>query len=372
VITPLPFFDLSRQYRQIQAEIDQAVARVLASGWYIFGEELAAFEREFAAYCGVRHAVGVGSGTEALHLALRACGIEAGDAVITVPNTAVPTVCGIVAANARPVFVDVDPQTYNLDPERLRACLKAQQSRYRIQAIIPVHLYGQCADMQPILDLAHEYGLKVIEDAAQAHGAEYNGRKAGSIGQAGCFSFYPTKNLGAYGDAGMVVTNDDAVAQGVRMLRNYGEEAKYQNRIEGFNSRLDELQAAILRVKLRHLDHWVETRRRHAHLYGELLAGTSLGVPAERPLNRHAYHLYVVRSNRRDELQQHLKSHQIGTSIHYPLPIHFQLAYRHLGYGAGDFPEAERAAREILSLPLYPELSAEEVRRVASAVASFC
>jgi dTDP-4-amino-4,6-dideoxygalactose transaminase len=368
---PIPFFDLSQQYRCIQAEIDAAVARALASGWYILGQELAAFEREFAAYCGVRHAVGVGSGTEALHLALRACGVQPGDAVITVPNTAVPTVCAIVAANARPVFVDIDPRTYNLDPVKLRSYLTNQRPPFRIKAVIPVHLYGQPADLQPILDIAGEYGLPVIEDAAQAHGAEYNGRKAGSLGLAGCFSFYPTKNLGAYGDAGMVVTNDDAVAQGVRMLRNYGEEAKYVNRLQGFNSRLDELQAAILRVKLKHLDEWVAARRRRARLYGELLAGMPLGLPAQMASASHTYHLYVVRSARRDDLQQYLKANGIGTSIHYPLPIHFQAAYRELGYTAGDFPEAERASREILSLPFYPELTEEEIRHVAGVLRAF-
>jgi dTDP-4-amino-4,6-dideoxygalactose transaminase len=370
-MTPIPFFDLSRQYRHIQAEIDQAVARTLANGWYILGEELAAFERDFAAYCGIRYAVGVGSGTEALHLALRAAGVRSGDLVITVPNTAVPTVCAIVAANARPVFVDIDPRTYNLDPEKLRAYLKAQRSPYLAKAVIPVHLYGQPADLQPILDLANEYGLTVIEDAAQAHGAEYQGRKAGSFGLAGCFSFYPTKNLGAYGDAGMVVTNDGAVAERVRMLRNYGEEAKYRNRTQGFNSRLDELQAAILRVKLKHLDEWVDARRRLAVLYNDLLAETPLVVPAEMAAARHSYHLYVVRSQRRDELQQYLQGNGIGTSIHYPLPIHFQNAYQHLDYATGDFPEAERASREILSLPLYPELAEEDVRQVASVLASF-
>jgi dTDP-4-amino-4,6-dideoxygalactose transaminase len=367
----IPFFDLSCQYRHIQEEIDRAVARTLQSGWYILGEELAAFEREFAAYCGVRHAVGVGSGTEALHLALRACGVQAGDLVITVPHTAVPTVCAIVSASARPVFVDIDPQTFNLDPERLRACLKAQRSPFRAKAVIPVHLYGQPADMKPILEIAAEYGLKVIEDCAQAHGAEYTGRKVACLGAAGCFSFYPTKNLGAYGDAGMVVTNSDEVAEQVRMLRNYGEEAKYRNRIQGFNSRLDEIQAALLRTKLKHLDEWVAARRRHASLYGQLLARTPLTLPEEASQARHAYHLYVVRSSSRDRLQQHLKDHGVGTSVHYPMPIHYQQAYLHLGYSPGDFPEAERACREILSLPLYPELTEEGIRYVSSVIGSF-
>ncbi len=367
----VPFLDLTRQYRQIRDEIHLAVARTLASGWYVLGDEVAGFEREFAASCGVREGVGVASGTDALHLALRACGVRAGDAVITAPNTAVPTVCAIVAANARPVFVDIDPDTFTLDPEKLRAYLKAQRPPFRTRAVIAVHLYGLPADMRPILEVSREYGLKVIEDAAQAHGAEYAGRKAGCLGDAGCFSFYPTKNLGAYGDAGMVVTDDGEVAERVRMLRNYGEEAKYQNCIEGFNSRLDEIHAAILRAKLKHLEEWVATRRQQARLYDEILAQAPVAPPAERPPARHSYHLYVVRSARRDALQKHLQDSGIGTSIHYPMPVHFQKAYRHLGYTAGDFPQAERACQEVLSLPLYPELTEEEMRYVASAVSSF-
>ncbi len=367
----VPFLDLSRQYRRIREEIHRAVERTLESGRYILGEELAAFEREFAAYCGAREAVGVGSGTEALHLALRACGVQAGDAVITAPNTAVPTVCGIVSANAQPVFVDIDPDSFTLEPEKLRAYLKAQPPPFRAKAVVAVHLYGHPADMGPVLEVSREYGLKVIEDAAQAHGAEYAGRKAGCLGDAGCFSFYPTKNLGAYGDAGMVVTDDAGVAERVRMLRNYGEEAKYQNCIEGVNSRLDEIHAAILRAKLKHLAEWVAARRRLAQLYGELLAQAPVALPAEAPPARHSYHLYVLRSVRRDGLQKHLRDNGIGTSIHYPMPVHFQKAYRHLGYKEGDLPQAERACREVLSLPLYPELTEEEVRYVASAVGSF-
>jgi dTDP-4-amino-4,6-dideoxygalactose transaminase len=367
----VPFLELSRQHRQICEEINRAVARVLESGWYILGDEVAAFECEFAAACGVSHAVGVGSGTEALHLALRACGVQPGDAVITAPNTAVATVCAIAAANARPVFVDIDPRTCTLDPEELEHHLKAQPARSRARAIIPVHLYGHPANMAPILTLAHEYGLKVIEDAAQAHGARYRDRQAGCIGDAGCFSFYPTKNLGAIGDAGMVVTDDDAVAGQVRMLRNYGEEAKYRNRIRGVNSRLDELQAAILRAKLIHLPRWVAARRGHARLYGELLDRAALTLPVEEPGAEHSYHLYVVRSSNRDGLRCHLEQNGIGTSIHYPMPIHLQQAYRDIGYEAGDFPHAELACREILSLPLYPELTEEEVRRVCSVISDF-
>jgi dTDP-4-amino-4,6-dideoxygalactose transaminase len=367
----VPFFDLSEQYRLLREEIDQAVGRTLQSGWYILGAEGEAFEREFAAYCGVRHAVGVSSGTEAIHLALRACGVRPGDTVVTVPNTAVPTVCAIASANARPAFVDIDPTTFNLDPERLRAFLRAQRPPTRVKAVLPVHLYGHPADMKPILEIAGEYGVVVIEDCAQAHGTEYAGRKVGGLGAAGCFSFYPTKNLGAYGDAGMVVTDRDDVAEQVRMLRNYGEEAKYRNRIQGFNSRLDEIQAAILRAKLKHLPDWVAARRARASLYRQLLAQARVTPPGEAPLARHAYHLYVVRSPSRDRLQQYLKDKGVGTSIHYPMPVHCQQAYRDLGYAEGSFPEAERACREILSLPLYPELTEEAVRYVSSVIGGF-
>ena len=366
----VPFLDLRRGYHGIRDEILLAVERTLESGWYVLGQEVAAFEREFADYCGTRHAVGVGSGTDALHLALRACGVKPGDGVVTAPNTAVPTVSAIVAAQACPVFVDIDPRTMTLDPERLQARLSTPAGGPRVTAVIPVHLYGGPADMDPILELARERGLMVIEDAAQAHGVEYRGRRAGSLGQAGCFSFYPTKNLGACGDAGMVVTNDAGVAERLRMLRNYGEEAKYRSRTDGFNSRLDELQAAILRVKLRHLEEWIAERRRWARLYAELLADAPVTLPAEAALSRHVYHLYVVRSARRDDLQNYLQSRGIATIVHYPTPVHRQPAYVALGYDEGSLPEAERACAEVLSLPLYPELSEAEVRRIAEAVRS--
>jgi dTDP-4-amino-4,6-dideoxygalactose transaminase len=364
----VPFLDLSDQYLRIRGEIEQCVLRTLASGSYILGEEVAAFEREFAAYCGARHAVGVGSGTEAIHLALRAAGVGPGDEVITAPNTAAPTVCAIVAAGARPIFVDVEPRNLTLDPERLEDCLRAQPPSSRLKAIVPVHLYGHPADMAAVRGLAAEYGLKVLEDAAQAHGAEFDGQRVGSLGDAGCFSFYPTKNLGCYGDGGMVVTNDAEIAESVRMLRNYGEEAKFQNRIWGTNSRLDEIQAAILRVKLPHLDQWNSVRRDRARLYGELLGGSRFRLPVEVSPARHSFHLYVIRSHDRDALKRELSELGIGTAVHYPKPIHFQDAYRGLAYAAGDFPVAERAAREILSLPLFPELAEDQVRFVCSAL----
>ena len=367
----VPFLDLARQYRKIGSEVGTAVAGTLASGFYVLGSRVEAFEREFAAYCGAQHAVGVGSGTDALHLALRACGVRPDDRVITAPNTAVPTICAIVQAGALPVFVDIEPGTLNIDPEKLAAYLAAQPTSFRVRAIVPVHLYGHPAAMREILAIAAAYDVRVIEDAAQAHGAEYDGRRIGSMTDASCWSFYPTKNLGAYGDAGMVVTNDPQIAERVRMLRNYGEEAKYENRVEGVNSRLDEIQAAALRVKLRHLDDWVATRRRLAARYDALLVEAPVVLPVEMKPARHCYHLYVIRSPRRDALRQHLQRRGIGTSVHYPRPVHRQAAYRHLEYAEGDLPCAEWACRQVLSLPLYPELTDDELEHVAAAVREF-
>ena len=364
----VPFLDLARQYRSIKGEIDEAVARVLGSGWYVLGEEVAAFEREFAGYCGVGHAVGVNSGTDALTLALRACGVLPGEAVITAANTAVPTVCAIVAAQAVPRLVDVDPRTYNIDPEALRAALRGRRPGPRISAVVPVHLYGHPAPMGPILEIAREFGLKVVEDASQALGARHEGRRVGGLGDLGCFSFYPTKNLGACGDGGAVVTNDAGLAGRLRMLRNYGEESKYQNRTHGVNSRLDELQAAVLRAKLPHVERWVDARRALARLYSERLGETSLGLPTESPGARHAYHLYVVRTVDRERMRRRLLENGIETAVHYPCPVHFQEAYRDLGYRPGDLRVAEEVAREVVSLPLYPELSMDEARLVASTV----
>jgi len=367
----VPFLDLSRQYRGIRGEVAAAVEGVIERGHYILGDEVAAFEREFAAYCGAHHAVGVGSGTDAIHLALRACGVRPGDHVITTPNIAAPTVCAIVQAGALPVFVDIEPTTYTLDPDRLRAYLATQPAPFRAKVIVPVHLYGHPAHMRHILDIAAKYDLKVIEDAAQAHGARFCGRPIGAMADASCWSFYPTKNLGAYGDAGMVVTDDPEVAKRVRMLRNYGEEAKYDNRVEGVNSRLDELQAAVLRVKLRHLDEWLEARRRLAARYDTLLDDTRVTRPIEMKPARHSYHLYVIRSARRDALRRHLEEQGIGTAIHYPMPVHRQPAYGHLGHVEGEFPFAESACRQVLSLPLYPDLTDDELWQVAAAVTTF-
>jgi dTDP-4-amino-4,6-dideoxygalactose transaminase len=362
------FLDLARQYRSVCAEVDAAVARVLARGWYVLGEECAAFEREFAAYLGVAHAAGVNSGTDALALALRACGVAPGDVVLTAANTAVPTVCAIVAAGAVPRLVDVDPKTLCLDPGALREALRRRGSGPPARAVVPVHLYGHPAPMGPILELARRYELKVVEDASQAHGTLYEGRPVGTFGHAGCFSLYPTKNLGACGDAGVVVTNDPELARRVARLRNYGEEAKYCNPERGVNSRLDELQAAILRAKLPHLDRWITARRTLARYYHEALAAAGLVLPVEAAGARHSYHLYVVRSADRDRLRARLQDRGVATAVHYPRPVHLQVAYCDLGHEPGDFPVAERAAREVVSLPLYPELTDAEARFVAAAV----
>lgn len=365
----IPFFDLTRQYGSISREIDCAINAVLRSGWYILGKELELFEEEFASYIGVPYAVGVGSGTEALHLALLACGLRRGDRVITVPNTAVPTVSAIDFAGGDTVFVDIDPESYTLSPERLRERLRVDPGRVR--AVVPVHLYGHPAEMDSILEIAAEYGLIVIEDCAQSHGSLYRGGKTGSLGDAGCFSFYPTKNLGAYGDAGMVVTGDKGIADSVRMLRNYGEESKYLNKTRGFNSRLDDIQAAVLRAKLKYLDVWNETRRHHARTYGDLLKESGLILPSEKGDVRHVYHQYVVRAADREGLKDFLHKRGIATAIHYPMPIHFQEAFADLGYVKGDFPVAEKCMEEILSIPIFPELTEQEISMICDALRSY-
>ncbi|MFB0534201.1 MAG: DegT/DnrJ/EryC1/StrS family aminotransferase [Anaerolineae bacterium] len=362
----IPVFGLKDQYNAIKGEVNEAVARVLESGWFILGQEVEAFEREFAAYCGLSHGIGVGSGTEALHLALLACGVGEGDEVITVPHTAVATVAATELTGARPVFVDIDPASYTIAPDQLESRITA-----RTRAVIPVHLYGQAADLDPVLDIAQRHGLTVVEDCAQAHGTVYKGRRVGSFGRVACFSFYPTKNLGAYGDGGMVVTDDGALAQKVRLLRQYGWKKRYVSSLKGLNSRLDELQAAILRVKLRHLDEWNEARRARARLYDELLAGSGVATPIEMDYGRHVYHLYVVRCPHRNELRNHLAERGVGTAIHYPVPIHLQEAYRDLGYQRGDFPVTEACADEILSLPMYPDLREDEVREIAELVKEY-
>jgi dTDP-4-amino-4,6-dideoxygalactose transaminase len=359
----IPLVDLKAQYWSMKAEIDGAVSGVLESGRFILGPEVEAFEHEFAAFCGTANAVGVNSGTSALHLALLAAGVGAGDEVITAAFTFVATVAGIEYTGARAALVDVDPLTLTMDPRQIEAAITP-----RTKAIIPVHLYGQPADMDPILSIARAHGLKVIEDAAQAHGAEYKGRRAGSIGDLGCFSFYPGKNFGAAGDGGAVTTADGDYARAIRMLRDWGAEDKYLHVVKAFNFRLDEIQAAILRVKLRRLPQWTEMRRRHAHSYGSLFAGTHLGLPHAAPSARHVYHIYAVRTPGRDRVRSELRAAGIEAGIHYPIPVHLQPAYAGLGYRRGDFPVSERAADEVLSLPLYPELTPGAIERVARAV----
>jgi dTDP-4-amino-4,6-dideoxygalactose transaminase len=362
----IPFLDLKAQYQTIKPEIDAAVMGVLESAQFSLGSEVAAFEEEFALYCGPRFGIGVNSGTSALHLALLAAGVGPGDEVITVPFTFVATVAAILYTGARPVFVDIEPRYFTMDPGRLEAAITP-----RTKAVIPVHLYGQPADMDPILEIARRHKLIVIEDAAQAHGAEYKGRRVGGIGDLGCFSFYPGKNLGACGEGGMVVTNNPDYTRTIRMLRDWGQEKKYHHVLKGYNYRMEGIQGAVLRVKLRHLEKWTEARRSHADCYNKLLEGSGVQTPEEREYARHVYHIYAVRTDERERLQEALKAREIGAGIHYPFPVHLLEAYADLGYRRGDFPASEKAAGEVLSLPLFPELTDAQVREVAGAVGSY-
>lgn len=362
----VPFGDLKRQYYTLKAEIDKAVSGVLESGWFILGETLANFEQEFAGQANSAFAIGVGSGTEALHLALLACDIQPGDEVITVANTAIPTISAISFANAKPVFVDIDPRTYTMDPSQIEAVITE-----RTRVILPVHLYGQPANMDPILEIASRYQLKVIEDVAQAHGAKYCQTTVGTMGHFGCFSFYPSKNLGAFGDAGLVVTDDPDLADKVRKLRNYGQSKRYFHDSIGFNSRLDEIQAAILRVKLPYLSQWNEKRCKIAQMYLLGIENKEIILPVEANYAKHVYHLFVIRHPRRDELQKYLDNAGIQTLIHYPLPAHLQKAYFHLNLPAGSLPATEKAMSEILSLPMFPELKQNEIDYVIQTINSF-
>lgn len=362
----IPAIDLKRQYQSIRQEIDEAYARVMSAGNFILGAEVNAFENEFAEYCGVSFAIGVASGTEALQLALMACGVGEKATVLTTAHTAVATVGAIEASGAHPKVLDIDLSRYTLDPGLLEQSITDETC-----AIVPVHLYGCPAKMQPILNFAQDKNLFVIEDGSQAHGASYRGHKVGSLGDVAAFSFYPTKNLGAFGDGGAVVTNDPAIAERVRLLRQYGWKEHYVSSVKGINSRLDELQAAILRVKLRHLDHWNQRRNQLADLYFELLSETELVLPLRPQDGEHVFHQFVIRHPRRDDLREHLLSKGIRTLVHYPVPIHLQPAYKNLKLDSGDLPFTEQAAREVLSLPMYPELTEGEVRRVAEAIRSF-
>lgn len=355
----IPIVDLVAQYHTIKDEMDAAVLGVLESGKFILGPNVSALEQEVAAYLGVKHAVGVASGTDALVIALRAAGVGPGDEVLVPAFSFFATVGTVLSVGARPVFVDVDPLHYLMDFQAARALVSP-----KTKAIIPVHLYGQPADMDEIMTLAGEFNLAVVEDNAQAFGATYKGKKTGSLGHLGCLSFFPTKNLGGYGDGGMVTTNDDKLAETVRMLRTHGWKKKYYPEMLGYNSRLDDLQAAILRVKLRHLDGWNGKRREIAHRFTALLAGLGLQGPYEAVAREHVYHLYMVRFQQRDRVQKEMKDAGIATEIYYPQPLHLAAPCRALGYGEGQFPVAEQASRELLALPLYPELTDAQVDQV--------
>ena len=360
----VPLVDLRAQYASIHEELEPEVLRVLRSGSYVQGEEGRLFEQEFASYCGARHAIAVNTGTSALHLALLAAGVGPGDEVITVAHTFVATVAAILYTGATPVLVDIDDETFAIDVSRIEAAVTP-----RTKAIVPVHIYGQPADLDPILDIARRRGLTVIEDAAQAHGARYKGRPVGSIADLTCFSFYPSKNLGANGEGGAVTTNRDDYDRTLRMLRDWGAEQKYHHKLKGYNYRLDEIQSAILRVKLRHLDIWNQARRDHAAAYTTALADSEVVIPHEMPWAYHVYYAYVVRSGMRDELQRWLKAERgVETGIHYPIPVHLQEGYSDLGYRPGDFPHAERAAQEVLSLPMYAELESGQRERTIAAL----
>ena len=365
--TLVPFLDLKAQFRAIGPELPAAVSRVLESGSYVLGQSVEAFEQEFAAYCGTRHAVAVNSGTSALHLALLAAGIGAEDEVVTVPMTFVATVAAILYAGATPRFVDVEPDTLTMDAAALEGAITPHT-----RAIIPVHLHGRMAEMDRILEVARARGLIVIEDAAQAHGAEYGGRRAGSLGDLGCFSFYPGKNLGACGEGGAVVTDSADMAQKMRILRDWGQAERYHHVLRGFNYRMDSIQGAVLAVKLRHLEDWTEARRRIALHYDALLAGTAVGRPAAAEGREHVWHVYAVRTPERDRVRQRLGECGIATGIHYPIPVHMQPAYADLGYGPGSFPISESFAAETLSLPLFPELTRGQIELVCGTLGEIC
>ena len=366
---PVPFVDLQAQYRAIKAEVDEAIRRVLDSSAFILGREVEAFERAFAEYVGARECVGVSNGTAALHLALAASGVGAGCEVIVPANTFFATAEAVSTAGATPVFVDCDPVTYNIDAGKIEEVITE-----RTRAVIPVHLYGQPADLDAVAEVAERHDLLVIEDAAQAHGARYKGSRVGARGRAGCFSFYPGKNLGAYGEGGAVVTNDSDVARRLRLLRDHGSEQKYRHEIVGYNFRLEGIQGAVLGVKLKYLDDWNALRRQHAARYRELLAplAGSIVLPREADYAEHVYHLFVVQTDARDSLQRYLSAAGVQTGIHYPVPVHLQPAYASLGYKEGDFPNAESQSRRVLSLPMFAELTGRQLKYVADALADFC
>jgi dTDP-4-amino-4,6-dideoxygalactose transaminase len=359
----VPYVDLKAQYRSIKPEIDAAISKVLESSEFVLGSEVAKFEEEFAAYCGVPYAVGVNSGTSGLHLALLAAGVESGHEVITVPFTFVATTAAIRWCGARPVFVDIDPKTYNMDVSQIEAKITP-----RTKAILPVHLYGQPADMETIVEIARKHDLVVIEDAAQAHGAEYRGRRAGAMGDLGVFSFYPPKNLGAYGEAGIVTTANSEYRRKIRMLRDWGAERKYHHILQGYNYRMEALQGAILRVKLRYLEQWTEARRVYAALYTRLLDGSGAVTPYVIQDVRHVYHVYSILPPGREPLIDSLRANEIQFAVHYPIPIHLMEAHADLGHRRGDFPGAEATAERVLALPIYPEMAPSQIEKVSAVV----
>lgn len=364
----IPFVDLKAQYNSIKEEIDNAISEVISKTAFIGGPHVKSFEESFASFCSAKYCVGVGNGTDALTIAVKALGVGEGDEVITVANSFIATSEAISNAGAKVVFVDINPDTYNIDVKKIE-----EKITDKTKAIMPVHLYGQPADMDPIMELAKKYNLKVIEDSAQAHGAVYNGKKIGSIGDLGCFSFYPGKNLGAYGDAGAIVTNSEELAIKARMIANHGRIDKYNHEVEGENSRMDGLQGAVLNVKLKYLPDWTESRRRNAYLYNEYLKDTDLVTPVEIENVNAVYHLYVVRvkSEVRTKLQEHLKSKGIATGIHYPITLPNLLAYQYLKHAESDFPEASKTSQEILSLPMFPELTEDQIKYVADSIKNF-
>ncbi|MBI5286647.1 MAG: DegT/DnrJ/EryC1/StrS family aminotransferase [Deltaproteobacteria bacterium] len=392
----VPLLDLLVQYQGIKEEVLREIERVCDTQSFILGKDVEEIEVDISRYCNASYGIGVASGTDALLLSLMAIGISQGDGVITTPYTFFSTASSIARLGATPIFVDIDPQTYNIDPNRLEVCLKritvhpglapcptdgrrarsgAGGSRFTVKAIIPVHLFGQCAEMNPILELAKGYGLKVIEDSAQAIGAEYKGRRAGSMGNVGCFSFFPTKNLGGFGDGGMVVTDNQELAEKVRILRVHGSNPKYHHRTIGINSRLDELQAVVLKVKLKYLDRWTARRMENAKRYNRLFEKADLldkvTLPRVKPYNRHVFNQFVIRVKDRDRLREHLTKEGIGTDVYYPIPLHLQGCFSYLGYREGDFPKAEMCAREVLALPIYPELTEEMQEYVVEKIKGF-
>ena len=359
----VPYLDLKAQYQSIKPEIDAAIARVLDSCQFVLGSEVAVFEEDFAKYCGAAECIALNSGTSALHLALLAAGVGPGDEVITVPFTFVASVAAVLYTGARSVLVDIDPRSFTMDPAAIEAAITP-----RTKVILPVHLYGQPADMDPIMEVARKHGLLVIEDAAQAHGAKYKGHPVGSIGDMACFSFYPGKNLGAYGEGGAVTTSNSEFARTIRMLRDFGQDRKYHHVLRGFNYRMEGFQGAILGVKLRHLERWTEVRREIVDKYNQLLADSGVERPKEMPWARHVYHVYTLRTDDRNGLQAALQVAGIQTGVHYPVPVHLQPAYTDLGYVRGDFPQSEKAAAEVLSLPLYPEMTDAQLEAVSRVV----